>query len=209
MIHQLRLLAGSGARRVVLCVGYHGRQIEEVIGNEQFGAQISYSYDGPGLDGTLGAIRGAAELLGDRFLTLYGDTYLRIDYLHFQASWVASGLPAAMAVLRNRNQWEPSNAVLEGDRVVRYEKRRAVPDMQWIDYGLGGLTKGVLEKVDSSETDLAALHHVLANDALLYGYEASNRFYEIGTPTTLEETDKFLRQHEIPLAGGHKSNPTA
>ena len=64
----------------MLCVGYLGEQIEERIGREQFGIQIAYSYDGPMLDGTLGAIRRALPLLPDRFLVLYGDTYLRLDY---------------------------------------------------------------------------------------------------------------------------------
>ena len=80
LMHQLRLLAGHGARRVVLCVGYLGELIEARIGAERFGIEIDYSYDGPTLIGTLGAVRKAAPLLGDRFLVLYGDTYLRIDY---------------------------------------------------------------------------------------------------------------------------------
>ena len=54
--------------------------IIETIGAERFGIRIAYSHDGPQLIGTLGAIRQAAPLLGERFLVLYGDTYLRIDY---------------------------------------------------------------------------------------------------------------------------------
>ena len=76
LMHQLRLLAEAGARQVVLCVGYLGNRIEEVIGSEQFGISVSYSDDGPELAGTLGAIRRAQPLLGERFLTLYADTYL-------------------------------------------------------------------------------------------------------------------------------------
>ena len=80
LVHQLRLLAAHGAREVVLCVGYRGEQIESRIGGERFGIRIRYSFDAPELDGTLGAIRRALALLGERFLVLYGDTYLRIDY---------------------------------------------------------------------------------------------------------------------------------
>jgi NDP-sugar pyrophosphorylase family protein len=72
--HQLRLLAAAGAREIVLCVGYLGEAIEDRIGTELFGLRIAYSFDGPELDGTLGAIRRARGMLGERFLVLYGDT---------------------------------------------------------------------------------------------------------------------------------------
>jgi len=196
LLHQLRLLAAAGAHRVVLCVGYLGERIEEIVGQEQFGIRISYSHDGPELDGTLGAIRQAAPLLGERFLTLYGDTYLRINYRDFDASWRSSGLPAAMAVLRNRGQWDTSNAVFVDGLVTRYNKRRHTPDMEWIDYGLGGLTTEVLNLVGTDHRDLADLHSVLAGRGLLYGFKAVNRFYDIGTRDALHETDQFLRDEK-------------
>ena len=101
LFHQLRLLAQYGAERVVLCVGYLGEMIEERVGKARYGIAIDYSYDSPHLDGTLGAIRRALPLLGDRFLVLYGDTYLRLDYGAAVAGWMTSGEPALMTVLRN------------------------------------------------------------------------------------------------------------
>ena len=121
LIHQLRLLAMYGARSVVLCVGYLGELIEHRIGPNRFGISIPYSYDGPSLIGTLGAIRKAAPLLGERFLVLYGDTYLRIDYGDVARVWRASDLPAVMTVLRNAGRWDTSNASFDG-RLVRYKK---------------------------------------------------------------------------------------
>ena len=106
-MHPLRLLASSGASEIVLCVGYLGEQIEAAIGASRFGMRIRYSYDGPDLDGTLGAIRRALPLLGERFLVLYGDTYLRLDYAELARTWRASGLPAVMSVLRNENAGTP------------------------------------------------------------------------------------------------------
>jgi NDP-sugar pyrophosphorylase family protein len=87
LMHQLRLLAEHGAREAVLCVGYRGEQIQSRIGNERLGIRIQYSFDTPALDGTLGAIYRALPMLGERFLVLYGDTYLRIDYADVAAVW--------------------------------------------------------------------------------------------------------------------------
>jgi NDP-sugar pyrophosphorylase family protein len=193
LIHQLRLLASHGARRAVICVGYLGELIEREIGTERFGIEIAYSYDGSALIGTLGAVRKAAATLGDRFLVLYGDTYLRIDYGAAAAGWEASQLPAMMTVLRNEGRWDTSNASFDGSRVV-YDKRSPTPEMAWIDYGLGGLSSDALESVGEEITDLADLYHELSRRGSLFGYAATNRFYEIGTPGALHETDAFFQE---------------
>ena len=191
--HQLRLLSAHGVRRVVLCVGYLGELIEREIGAGRHGIAIAYSYDGPGLDGTLGAIRRARPLLGERFLILYGDTYLRIDYRAVAESWLASGQPAVMTVLRNEGRWDASNAVLRDGMVVRYDKANPTPEMHWIDYGLGGLTEDALAVAPEEERDLSGLYSLLAERGELMGFEAEERFYEIGSPAALAETDAFLR----------------
>jgi NDP-sugar pyrophosphorylase family protein len=191
--HQLRLLSAHGIRRVVLCVGHLGELIERDMGSQRHGIAIAYSYDGPGLDGTLGAIRRAHPLLGDRFLVLYGDTYLRIDYRAVAESWLAGAQPAVMTVLRNEGRWDVSNAVLRDGMVVRYDKESPTSDMQWIDYGLGGLTDAALGVAPERERDLSALYRQLAKRGELMGFEAEERFYEIGSPDALAETDAFLR----------------
>jgi NDP-sugar pyrophosphorylase family protein len=193
LMHQIRLLAAHGAGDVVLCVGYLGERIEAQIGAQRFGVRIAYSYDSPGLDGTLGAIRRAAPRLGERFLVLYGDTYLRIDYRASAQAWMDSGFPAMMAVLRNEGRWEPSNACFDGTRVTAYDKLAPSPRMGWIDYGLGGLTAAALAGASPEAHELSELYAELAARGQLYGFQATERFYEIGTPAALAETDSFLR----------------
>jgi NDP-sugar pyrophosphorylase family protein len=185
---QLDLLRSYGARRIVMCVGYLGERIEAVVGSP-FGLDVRYVYDPPELAGTAGAVRGALDLLGERFLVLYGDTYLRIDYADVARALVASGKPALMTVLRNEGRWDTSNVVLDGGRIVRYDKANPTPDMRWIDYGLGALTPAAL---DEPGDDLAEIYARLAERGELAGYEATERFYEIGTPDSLAETSAFL-----------------
>ena len=203
LVHQLRLLAAHGAREAVICVGHKGELIESRLGGSCCGVSVSYSYDGPGLDGTLGAIRRALPLLPERFLVLYGDTYLRVDYRAANSAWLASGLPALMVVLRNEGRWDTSNVSYEDGRVLSYDKRTPTAEMSWIDYGLGGLTAGALESVADSERDLAALYAVLAQRGELCGQPATERFYEIGTPSTLEETETFLREQAAAFGAGN------
>lgn len=195
LVHQLRLLARYGTRKVVLCVGYRGEQIRARIGVERFGIEVRYSFDAsPGRDGTLGAIRRALPLLGERFLVLYGDTYLRIDYGEVARSWEESGLPAVMTVLHNEGRWGDSNVLYRDGMVLRYDKRSPTPEMRWIDYGLGGLTARALQLAPAPEGDLAVLYARLAEHNDLLGFIASARFYEIGTAGALHETEAFLAE---------------
>jgi NDP-sugar pyrophosphorylase family protein len=194
LIHQLRLLAAHGAREVVLCVGYRSETIAARIGEERFGVRVAYSHDDPGLNGTLGAIRKALPLLGERFLVLYGDAYLRIDYGAVALAWRRSGLPALMTAFRNEGRWDTSNVLCESGRILAYDKHAPTRAMRWIDYGLGGLEARALWGVPQEECDLAALYGLLARHGDLYGYAATTRFYEIGTPAALAETEAFLRQ---------------
>jgi len=199
LFHQLRLLRRHGARRIVLCVGYLGERIEEAVGNGQdLGLEILYSYDAAPGAGTAAAVLGTLPLLGDEFLVLYGDTYLRIDYADVARTFQSSGLPALMTVLRNEGRWGASNAVYENGLVLRYDKRAPEAAMQWIDYGLGALSPRALGIGAPGASDLADVYRDLAERRLLAGYIAIERFYEIGTPEALRETEAFLAESTSP-----------
>ncbi len=69
--HQLRLLRDRGVERVVVCAGYLGEMTREYVGNgARFGLQVEFSFDGPRLLGTAGAIARALPLLGESFFVL-------------------------------------------------------------------------------------------------------------------------------------------
>ena len=51
----------------------------------------------------------------------------------------------------------------------------------------------MLDIPDASTRDLSDLLRELARRRLLSGFEVTERFFEIGTPTALAEADSFLR----------------
>jgi N-acetyl-alpha-D-muramate 1-phosphate uridylyltransferase len=194
VFHQLALLRRHGADRIVMCVGYLGEQIEAAVGDGSgLGLTVAYSYDGPAPPGTAGAVRNALPQLGDVFHVLYGDTYLRIDYRAVERAFRESGKAALMTVLRNEGRWDSSNVVFEDGRVIAHDKRRPTSEMQWIDYGVGAFRANALAAAPDA-TDLADVYAELARRGELAGFEATERFYEIGTPAALKETDAFLRR---------------
>jgi MurNAc alpha-1-phosphate uridylyltransferase len=192
--HQLALLRREGVDRVVLCVGFLGEMIEARVGDgARFGLSVSYSFDGERLLGTGGALRRALPMLGEHFFVLYGDSYLDIAYALVQAAYRQSGLPALMTVFRNEGRWDTSNVLYDGKRVVRYDKGHPTEDMKFIDYGLGILNGDTLRASKDEAFDLSDLYAALALEGRLAGFEATQRFYEIGTPSGLAEADSHLR----------------
>ena len=194
--HQLELLRAQSVKNVVLCVGHLGEMIQAHIGDgKRFGLSVSYSFDGERLLGTGGALRRALPLLGPDFFVLYGDSYLDIAYASVQAAYRDSEKPALMTVFRNGSQWDTSNVLFDGSRVVRYDKNHPTPDMKFIDYGLGILS-GDLLKVRGEAFDLADVYMALADGGRLAGFEATKRFYEIGTPAGLASADGHLKGNQ-------------
>jgi NDP-sugar pyrophosphorylase family protein len=201
VFHQLALLRERGVERVVLCLGHLGEQVEAAVGDgRRWGLEVACVRDGPRLLGTGGALRNALPHLGDRFLVLYGDSWLDCDYGDVARSFVESGRAGIMTVYRNDGRWDTSNVVMAGGRIVKYSKVDRDPAMGWIDWGLGGLTAAALAGYPPDEPlDLAAVYSDLVARGELAAYEVGNRFYEIGSPAGLEETRRHLeRKKEQP-----------
>lgn len=192
--YQLELLRAHGLIDVVLCIGYLGEQVQAALGDgSRFGMRLRYVFDGPCLLGTGGAVRAALPLLGEAFFILYGDTYLRCDYRAIERAFRAGKKPGLMAVLRNKNQWDTSNVIYANGQIIRYDKHNRVPEMEYIDYGLGILHAEVFAPYPADEPlDLATIYRDLAGRGELAGYEVDQRFYEIGSPAGLEETRRFF-----------------
>lgn len=194
IVRQLSYLRYQGVRRVVLCIGYLGDIIEDVVGNgSQFGMEVSYSSDGPVLLGTGGAIKKALPMLGDEFFILYGDSFLPIDFRVVEQAYWTSGLSALMTVLNNGDQWDKSNVLFSNGKLLEYNKNASHSDMTYIDYGLGVISARALKTYPAAlPFDLADVYRTLSMQGQLAGLEVHERFYEIGSPRGLEETEAYF-----------------
>lgn len=198
IVRQLNYLRVQGVRHVILCVGHLGTMVRKLVGNgEDFGMKVNYSEDGPYLLGTGGAVRKAASLLGDEFFVLYGDTFLPVNFSAVQQAYKLSNQPALMTILKNKNQWDKSNVVFTDGKISEYNKWEPRKEMNYIDYGLGVVRAAVLQKYpDDQAFDLADVYHELSLRGQLAGLEVNERFYEIGSPTGLTETQRYFKMRE-------------
>ena len=194
ILRQLEYLRLQGITRVVLCVGFLGEQIQAVVGDgSASGISVSYSQDWPNLMGTGGALRQALPLLDSRFLVLYGDSYLPIDFAAVERAFLTTNKPALMTVQRNANRWDKSNVLFLNGTILEYNKRSPKPSMEYIDYGLGGLSADVLKDEDmDGPFDLADVYQRLSSSGQLASYEVYERFYEIGSHKGLAEAAEYF-----------------
>jgi NDP-sugar pyrophosphorylase family protein len=192
--HQLALLRRNGIRRVVLCLGHLGEQVRDRLGDGSAqGIELQYSFDGPRLLGTGGALRRAVPLLGEVAWVLYGDSYLDIDYRAVLADFQRRSDVALMTVMRNDDRWDLSNVIFRDGRVIQYSKRVHSREMTHIDYGLSLLRREAIAQLPSdAPSDLVDLYGSLADAGQMAGYEVAKRFYEIGSPQGLADTDSYL-----------------
>ncbi|MGH2461974.1 MAG: sugar phosphate nucleotidyltransferase [Chloroflexota bacterium] len=194
--HQLRLFRARGIRQVVICVGHLGERIRDRVGDGvRFDLAVRYSFDGPTLLGTAGAIAQALPLLDSPFFVVYGDSYLPCDYRAIQDAFDRAGKPALMTVFQNEGRWEGSNVELRDGRIVAYDKRCPNPAMRHIDYGLGVFDRSAFDLVPPARpADLATLYRRLLERDALAACEVAERFYEIGSFEGLAETRRFLAE---------------
>jgi N-acetyl-alpha-D-muramate 1-phosphate uridylyltransferase len=188
--YQLDLLRAAGVTKVVMCIAHLADQIEAVLGDgHAYGLEIAYSHDK--LLGTGGALRNALPLLGDEFLVMYGDSYLLCDYAGIAAAWQASGKLGLMTVYKNDGQYDASNVEMRDGHVVRYDKSN-VATLTHIDWGLGAFRAEAFAGYPDGKLDLVRIYQDLLARDQLFGYEVSERFYEIGSHTGLEELRHLL-----------------
>jgi len=197
---QLSWLASQGVSRVLYSIGYLGDQVRAFVGDgSPWNLDVRYVDEGSDLRGTAGALRFGLDrhLLEDRFLVLYGDSYLTVSLDHVAKAYQRGGLPALMTVFRNEGRWEESNAAFDGSLVTRYEKHSssASSEMRFVDYGLSALSSTVVEQEvpAGTECDLATLFGTLSAQGRLGGFEVHDRFYEIGSLQGLQDLEQRLR----------------
>lgn len=196
---QLEWLRGEGVARVVFAIGHLGARVRDALGDGgRHGIEIAYSDEGDKGLGTAGAVRLACDggLMDERFLVLYGDSYLTVDVAQVWRAADERGAPL-LCVFRNDGRWDASNADFADGRVTRFEKEHAVPaavGLRYIDYGLAVLDCAtVAAEVPAGQAcDLARVYQKLAAAGRLNGFEAPTRFHEIGSPAGLAALVRHL-----------------
>lgn len=191
--YQLAMLKDQGIKDIVLCTGHLGDQIEEYFGNgKRFGVSLKYSIE-KALLGTAGALKNASPVLQDLFFTMYGDSYLMLDFTEIREFFLRYNALGLMTVYRNEGRYDISNTTVSGEWVSSYEKNCESGEMVYIDYGASLLRKEALSFVpEGVNYPLESLFHTLIEQHDLLAWEVKTRFYEIGSVSGINEFSDYI-----------------
>jgi len=210
--YQLELLKWHGFRDFVFCAGYKGNMIKDYFKDvAALNINIRYSFDsdktpynGEKLLGTGGALRKALPLLREDFMVIYGDSYMDINYQEIVLAYFRKNpdgkRKGLMTVFENNGRFDKSNIIFKNNQLIKYDKKNPLPEMHHIDYGVSVLNSTVVENIPENRfSDLADVYSKLTDDRLMSGFEVKNRFYEIGTPSSLNEFKKYIHDRLYTL----------
>lgn len=162
---------------VVLLTGHRSEVIEK-----HFGVRVQYSREREPL-GTGGALRQARALLGPRFLVTYGDVLRRFDYDRL----VREHREPTLAVYE---RIDIGNTAIEGDRVVRFDKR--APELPFIDAGFSLMDEAIFDLLPERGSYEESVFPTLAAARRLACEVVDHDFFDIGTPEELARTRAAL-----------------
>jgi len=192
--YQLDLLKRQAVRDIILCTGRFKEQIENYFRDgREFGVNMKYSREDK-LLGTAGALKKAESLLNDVFFTMYGDSYLFLDFNRVMSYFESRNKLALMTVYKNYDRYDRSNTVVEGNLVKKFSKKEKTKDMVYIEYGANIFKKEILRMIPENQFySLDDLFPRLIEMEELLAFEVGERFYEIGSPQGLREFEEYIK----------------
>ncbi len=195
-------LATQGIGKVVLCTGYLGEQVQELLGDDYRGMQLCYSREAQPM-GTGGAIVQALPLLAsETVLILNGDSYCETD-LPASLEWHQSRqarVTLVLARVEDSARFGRVETAADG-RIKRFcEKDPTAVGGGWINSGVYWFEREVLAGLPAGRS-LSLEKEVLGSwtgDGL-YGYQDAGRFLDIGVPEDHARAEQFLAEVHSPL----------
>lgn len=181
----VRQLRHQGIRRLVMCTGYLGEQIEERFGDGQrWDVSIEYSRELSPM-GTAGALKLAQPYIEKDadFLVMNGDSFVDADFrrlIEFHRRH--SGL-VSMAVVRVENAARYGTVQMESDgRVTGFAEKTGRAAGGMVNAGIYIFDRSILEFIPEGPASLErdVFPRVLAHG--VYALEQKGMFIDIGTP---------------------------
>jgi NDP-sugar pyrophosphorylase family protein len=194
LAYLLDRLSQGGIRRVILCTGYRGEQVEAAFGS-RFGAlELVYSREPEAL-GTGGALRHAASLLEPGpALVLNGDSFCEVDYQGLAAWHRERGACGSLALTRVEDPRRYGSVETDADgRVTRFVEKHQAAGPGWINAGVYVLGRELLESIPEGRA--ISLEREVFPAWIgrgLHACRCGGRFLDIGTPESYAEAERFF-----------------
>jgi D-glycero-alpha-D-manno-heptose 1-phosphate guanylyltransferase len=194
MTYILGRLNEAGIRKTIICTGYQGRQVQNLLGGSFQSMTLVYSQESETL-GTAGALKFASQLIHSRLaLVLNGDSYCDVDLaaLHRWHSRKNASNTIVLAHVPDTGRYGRV-VVDERDAVVHFEEKNRHNAPGWISAGVYLLER---KTIDGIPADRSVSIEKETFPGLIgcgfYGYKTTGHFIDIGTPASYAQAEQVL-----------------
>jgi histidinol-phosphate phosphatase family protein len=196
--HQIELCRKHGFTNIALLVQHQHEKISDYFGDgSALGVTLSYAIeDEP--RGTAGALRDALTMLADRFLLLYGDTFMDVNLRKLWDAHAASGAVGTLFLHPNDHPQDSDLVDIDAHRAVRaihpypHPEGREVRNL--VNAALYVLDRTGLEDVTPVEGKADIAKHMfprmLELGRHLHAYVTPEYIKDMGTPERLDKVER-------------------
>jgi NDP-sugar pyrophosphorylase family protein len=199
----LRRIAHAGIRKVVLCIGYLGQQIQEYFGNgSSLGLSLTYSIEQE-LLGTAGAVKNAEPCLQQKTCFVFnGDSFLDVDLAGMLGFHCERKALLTIALAHYPDPARYGQVLLDGDSALTAFIEKGVASLEsrsgtecYINGGVYLMSPDVLGRIPAAQA-VSWERDVFPRfiGAGLYGYSATGYFIDIGVPSDFQRAQTELVQ---------------
>jgi len=200
LLHQIELCRKYGFTNIALLVHHHHEKISDFFcDGSSFGVSIKYFVESSPR-GTAGALRDALPHLAERFLVLYGDTFIDVDLRKMWKMHSSSG--ARCSLLLHPNDHPHDSDLVEINKkgfvscIHPYPHSSDLEFRNLVNAALYIFDNKHLEEVISAEgkSDIAKdmFPNMLSSGLSLYGYISSEYIKDMGTPERLYKVEQDI-----------------
>jgi NDP-sugar pyrophosphorylase family protein len=189
-----------GFQRVVLLVGHLAQPIIDYVQDgSAFGLTVQYSLDGDALMGTGGSIKKALTFAEKDFVVSYADSYLEYNWTPILNHYFSIGSKSLVSVYKNVDASDKSNIIFEQGKVTDYRKKGQTPAHTHIDWGVSVFSKDTFMPYPDGAWDISVYLLDRIAKSQLDGFVVPEKYFEIGTPQSLELLRQHLRDKQAPM----------
>ena len=192
--HLLNQLSLWGFKRVVILIGYKGEQVSHYFGSQYNGMSLTYSHQDDSLD-TAQRVWAAQTYYDERFLLMYSDNYLRLDFYAHLSNWKAQD--ALQLLVQSK---KPGNLVVENNKAKVYDNRRNNPKADYVELGFMLVNWSMVASFFDAKT--LNFNHIIER-AIAHncvGATIENRPYiSISDPARLEKVKHYFSSNQPVL----------
>lgn len=194
LTYLLEKLAATGIKNVVLSIGYLGEQIKTTFGDSYKNLNLFYSQETSPL-GTGGALRLALPLVqSDSILVMNGDSFCDASLSEFFSDYCHRNAEVSLLLTQVSDTSRYGRVKLDTNgKLNSFAEKANSNGSGWINAGIYLIKRQkVAEIPENSFVSLEKEMFPAWIESGIYGYQASGRFIDIGTPESYAQAEIFF-----------------